>query len=132
MPTRTLFSIVESPLHPDLSGLYRRLGINEVRAGSMRKAISALKAQVPDIVVAEFFYGYGNNYAGVNVSNLDVFLYSLQKYTTDARIIVLVDRQDYQYVDKLRALFPLHAVLQHPVSEQDIKPYLTGQVEDGE
>ena len=131
MPARILFSIVESPLHPDFSALYRRLGISEVRLGSQRKAISALKTQVPDIVVAEFYYGYGNNYAGVNVCNLDVFLYSLQKYTADARIIVLVDKREYQYVDKLGALFPLHAVLQHPVREQDIEPFLRDQDEVG-
>jgi hypothetical protein len=119
-----LFSIVESPAHRDFSGLYRRLGITEVRLGSMRKAISALKAQTPDYVVAEFMYGYGNNYAGVNVSNLDVFLYSLQKYSTNARIIVMVERREVQFTDKLAALFPLHAVLPMPVSEQDLENVL--------
>jgi hypothetical protein len=122
MSARTLFSIVESPAHPDFSRLYKRLEIREVRLASMRKAISALKDDTPDYVVAEFFYGYGNNYAGVNVSNLDVFLYSLQKYAPDARVVVLVDRRERQFVEKLSALFPLHAVLQHPVREQDIEP----------
>jgi hypothetical protein len=125
MATQTLFSIVESPMHPDFSALYRRLGIEEVRLSSMRKAISALKTRVPDIVVAEFFYGYGNNYAGVNVCNLDVFLYSLQKYTRDARIIVLVEAREFEYVDKLAALFPLHAVLRHPVGAADIESCLS-------
>jgi NADH:ubiquinone oxidoreductase subunit C len=119
-----LFSIVESPAHRDFSILYQRLGITEVRLASMRKAISALKAQTPDYVVAEFMYGYGNNYAGVNVSNLDVFLYSLQKYSTNARIIVMVERRELQHVDKLAALFPLHAVLPLPVSEQDLEKAL--------
>ena len=122
MSTRTLFSIVESPAHPDFSRLYKRLDIREVRLASMRKAIIALKNDTPDYVVAEFFYGYGNNYAGVNVSNLDVFLYSLQKYAPDARVIVLVDRRERQFVEKLSALFPLHAVLQQPVRGQDIEP----------
>jgi hypothetical protein len=122
MSARTLFSIVESPAHPDFSRLYKRLEIREVRLASMRKAISALKGDTPDYVVAEFFYGYGNNYAGVNVSNLDVFLYSLQKYAPDARVVVLVDSRERQFVEKLSALFPLYAVLQHPVREQDIEP----------
>jgi hypothetical protein len=122
MSTRTLFSIVESPAHPDFSRLYKQLDIREIRLASMRKAISALKNDTPDYVVAEFFYGYGNNYASVNVSNLDVFLYSLQKYAPDARVVVLVDRRERQFVEKLNALFPLHAVLQQPVCEQDIEP----------
>ena len=111
-------------MHPDFSALYARLGISESKFSSMRKAISALKTQAPDLVVAEFMYGYGNNYAGVNICNLDVFLYSLQKYARDVSIIVMVDRHEYQYVEKLAALFPLRAVLRQPVNEQDIEPVL--------
>jgi hypothetical protein len=128
MSEKLLFSIIESPLHPDFSVLYRKLGIEEVKLGSMRKAISALKSRTPDIVVAEFIYGYGNNYAGVNVSNLDVFLYSLQKYSRDSAVIVMVDKSEVQYVDKLSALFPIHAVLQHPVQEQDMKRCLGNRI----
>ena len=128
MAEKNLFSIVESPLHPDFSALYRRLGLDEVRLGSMRKAISALKSRTPDIVVAEFMYGYGNNYAGVNVSNLDVFLYSLQKYSRESAIIVMADKQEVQYVDKLRALFPIQAVLQHPVTERDMEACLRDRI----
>ena len=124
MSGKNLFSIVETPLHPDFSALYRRLGLREVRLGSMRKAISALKSRTPDIVVAEFMYGYGNNYAGVNVSNLDVFLYSLQKYSRESAIIVMADKREVQYVDKLKALFPIQAMLQHPVTEQDMEACL--------
>jgi len=128
MSEKNLFSIVESPLHPDFSALYGRLGLDEVRLGSMRKAISALKSRTPDIVVAEFMYGYGNNYAGVNVSNLDVFLYSLQKYSRESAIIVMADKQEVQYVDKLRALFPIQAVLQHPVTERDMEACLRDRI----
>lgn len=124
MPQRTLFSIIESPTHPDLSAIYSRHDINEVRLTSTRKAISALKDQQPDFVVAEFFYGYGNNYAGVNISNLDVFMFSLQKYAPKARIIVLVDKSERQHVDKLNAILPLHAVFTHPVSAQDVEAAL--------
>ena len=124
MSGSTLFSIIESPAHPDFSRLYRRLGFEEIRLGSMRKAISQLKKDRPDYVVAEFFYGYGNNYAGVNVCNLDVFLYSLQKAAPEARTIVMVDKSERQYVERLTAILPVHAVLQQPVSEQDIEPLL--------
>ena len=78
MPEKTLFSIIESSAHPNFSELYKALGFKEIKINSMRKAIAALKKQQPDFIVAEFFYGYGNNYAGVNISNLDVLLYSLQ------------------------------------------------------
>jgi len=120
----TLFSIIESPMHPDFSAVYQRANIQELRFNSMRKAINELKKQQPDYVVAEFFYGYGNNYAGVNISNLDVFLYSLQRYAPQARVIVMVDKSERQYVDKLNEIFSLHAVLQHPVSNAQLEALL--------
>ena len=119
-----LYSIIESPTHPDLSALYRRFGIREVQYKAMRRAMSELKRQPPDFVVAEFFYGYANNYAGVNISNLDVFLFSLQKYTPRAKVIVLVDKKERQYVDPLNKIFPLHAVLQYPVQQTEIEALL--------
>ena len=124
MSQKVVFSIIESPLHPNFVNLYQSLGIENVQFNSMRKALSHLKKQKPDFVVAEFFYGYGNNYAGVNVSNLDVFLCSLQKYTPEAKVIVMVEKHERQHVAKLADLFTLHAVLQHPVSQQALSETL--------
>ena len=126
MPVATLFSVIESPAHPNFTALYRRLKVNEVKFNSMRTVIARLKKQKPDFIVAEFSYGYSNNYAGVNISNLDVLLASLRKYAPQARVIVMVDKTEQQYVGKLAALFPLYAVLQFPVGEQEIAALLTG------
>jgi len=118
MSQKVVFSIIESPLHPNFTELYQKQGFENVQLSSMRKAISQLKKQKPDYVVAEFMYGYGNNYAGVNVSNLDVFLHSLQKYAPEAKVIVMVEKHEVKHVPKLLELFTLHGVLQHPVSQQ--------------
>lgn len=126
MSATVLYSVIESPAHPRLSGLYARLGIDELKFNSVRKAISQLKKQPPDWVVADFSYGYANNYAGVNVSNLDVLLSSLRRYAPGARVIVLADKSEYQYVDKLKALFAVHVALQYPVSEAQMEALLTG------
>ncbi|MFM1891171.1 MAG: hypothetical protein RLZ44_248 [Pseudomonadota bacterium] len=126
MPEPLLFSIVESPGHPNLGALYRQLGIRELRLGSMRKAVQALKRQRPDFVVAEFFYGFGNNYAGANLGNLDVFLSSLQKYAPEARVIVLVAPAQRQYAELLGERFALHAILTQPVSEAAVTTALQG------
>ena len=126
MSSLTVFSIIESPTHPNFSDVYLRLNVDAIMLNSMRKAISKLKTTRPDYVVAEFFYGYGNNYAGVNISNLDVFLHSMQKYAPDAKVIVVVDKTEREYVDKLHDLFPLHAVLQHPVNSMELEILLKG------
>jgi len=117
MNERILFSIVDTPTHPGFSDLYRRLGIHEVRLESQRKAISELKKQKPDFVVAEFVYTYHTYYQAINISNLDVFLNSLVKYSPDTRVIVLVNKSDREHVDELNTILPLHAVLTLPVSE---------------
>jgi hypothetical protein len=124
MKQNVVFSIIESPIHPDFTHLYHSLNIENVQFNSMRKALSHLKKQQPDFVVAEFFYGYGSNYAGVNVSNLDVFLSSLQKYAPEAKVIVMVEKEERKHVEKLSTLFTLHAVLQHPVSENEMSEQL--------
>jgi len=117
---KQLFSIIESSAHPNFASLYQQLGIQEYCFNSMRKVIKQLKTHQPDYIVAEFFYGFGNNYAGVNISNLDVMLYTLQKYSPDTKVIVLVDKEERQYVDKLNDIIPLHAVLIRPFSEKRI------------
>ncbi|HHJ14063.1 MAG TPA: hypothetical protein ENJ79_06750 [Gammaproteobacteria bacterium] len=119
-----ILSLVESPAHPNFSALYRRLGFAEIKVNSARKAIAELKKSRPDLLVAEFNYGYANNYAGVNVSNLDTLLASLRRYSPDTRTLVLVDHSERQYVDKLAALFPLRAVLVLPVTEQTMRAAL--------
>ncbi len=119
-----IYSLIESPGHPDFSALYHELGFDECKFTAMRKAIAGLKRAPPDCVVGEFFYGWANNYAGVNLSNLDVFLYSLQKYAPEARVIVLAGKRDLPHVDKLAALFPLHAVLSQPVSGEAMREAL--------
>jgi len=124
MPVVTLFSVIESPAHPNFTALYRRLKVNEVKFNSMRKVIARLKTQRPDFIVAEFSYGYSNNYAGVNISNLDVFLFSLQKYAPNTRVLVMVEKSERIYVDQLRRIFPLHGILQHPVSARDVEERL--------
>lgn len=114
---KVVYSIIESPLHPNFSSLYKKFSYNEIRLTSIRKAISELKKTPPDLVVADFIYGYGNNYAGVNVSNLDVFLYSIQRYARHAKIVVLVDKEERKFVDKLNEIFPLNQILVQPVDQ---------------
>lgn len=125
MSNKTLYSLVESPAHPKFSDLYRRLGFDEMRLSSSRKAMSELKKNPPGYVIAEFFYGYGNNYAGINISNLDVFLHALRRYAPEAKVIVLVEKPERQYVDKLMALFSIHQVLVYPVTEQQMEKALS-------
>ncbi len=120
-----LFSIIESAAHPTFSNLYSELGFKEVQFSSVRKAIQALKRQPPDIVLADFLYGYGNNYAGVNISNLDVFLYSLEKYAPDCQVIAFYEKSEREYITQFEALFPKVTCLVYPIQESQLKSLLS-------
>ncbi len=129
MSKLTILSIIESPTHPKLSSLFDTLGAREIKVNSTRNAIKALKTYQPDFIVAEFFYGYGNNYAGVNVSNLDVLLSSLPKYSPQTKTIVFVDKEEIQYVDRLHQLYPLHGAFLHDTPDFVIEESLLGNID---
>jgi len=119
-----LFSVVESPRHPRLDPLYSRLGLAVQSYTSVRKALTALKKGAPDYVVADFIYGYANNYSGVHISNLDVLLTALAKYAPAARVILLCEPGERVQAERLGALFPLHAILSYPCEAAHLEPLL--------
>ena len=121
---QTLFSLIESPFPPDFSALYQRLGIVAERFDTARNLHRALQKQPPDFFVGEFVYGWGNNYAGANVSNLDVTIRTLQRFAPQAKVIVFMQAREEPHIGKLLELFPIHAVLQYPVTEQAMQAAL--------
>lgn len=127
---RLLYSIVESPAHPNLSDLYARQGFEEVRLASQRKALAELKRRPPAVVVAEFIYAFSTYYQATNISNLDVLLQSLVKYAPATRVIVLVNKADRERVQPLQAIHPLQAVLTLPVTETEMAAALLEIPED--
>jgi hypothetical protein len=128
---KTLFSLFESPFPPDFRTLYQELGIVEERFSAARNLHRALQKQPPDFFVGEFVYGWGNNYAGANVSNLDVTLRSLQCVAPQAKMIVFVQPREEAHIGKLLALFPIHAVLKFPVAEDEMRAALQTPTETG-
>lgn len=108
---KTVLSIKESSAHPQFSSLYKEHGYEQSQVESVRKAIQKLRKQAPDLIVAEFFYAFSTNYSGVHISNLDVLLISLAKYSPKTRVIMLVDKSEWEFVERLHDLYEL----QYPV-----------------
>ena len=52
------------------------------------------------------------------------FLYSLQKYSPQAKVIVFVDKSERKYLDKLPAGLQPHAVFVQPVDRNELKQLL--------
>ena len=121
---KTLYALVESPFSPHFPDLYRELGIVAERFDSARNLHRALQKQAPDFFLGEFIYGWGNNYAGANVSNLDVTLRTLQCVAPQAKTIVVMQPSEAPHIGKLLELFPIHAVLKYPVTEEQMRAAL--------
>lgn len=121
---RILYSLVTSPLPSHFSGLCQELGIAAQRFDSARNLHRALQKQPPDFFLGEFIYGWGNDYAGATVSNLDVTLRTLQAAAPQAKIIVVMQPSEEAHIGKLLDLLPVHAVLKYPVTEEQMRATL--------
>lgn len=122
---RLLYVVMDTPDLPNFSALYRRLGYEELRLPSQRKAIGALKKSPPAVVVGAFVDAFHTYYQATNISNLDVLLQSLTKYAPEARVVVIADRRDLQKARRLQALHPHLTVLSRPVSEGELEQALS-------
>ena len=121
---KTLYALITSPFPPDFPSLYQALGIVAARFDSARNLHRALQKQPPDFFVGEFIYGWGNDYAGATVSNLDVTLRTLQAVAPEAKIIVVMQPSEEAHIGKLLALFSVHAVLKFPVAQEEMRAVL--------
>lgn len=121
---KTLYALVDSPFASHFPDLYQELGIVAQRFDSARNLHRALQKQPPDFFVGEFIYGWGNDYAGATVSNLDVTLRTLQAVAPQAKIIVVMQPSEEAHIGKLLALFSVHAVLKYPITEDQMRAAL--------
>ena len=129
---KTLFSLIESAFPPDFPGLYQELGIVAERFDSARNLHRALQKRAPDFFVGEFVYGWGNDYAGATISNLDVTLRTLQAVAPQAKVIVVMQPSEEAHIGKLLELFPIHAMLKFPVAKEQMRATLQSLATSGQ
>lgn len=123
---KTLYTLSASPFSVHFPALYQALDIAAERFDSARNLHRAMKTQRPDFFVGEFIYAWGNDYAGNTVSNLDVTLRTLQALAPQAKIIITVQPSEEAHIGKLLEVFPVHAVLKHPIAEEQMRAALLG------
>ncbi|MCP5277789.1 MAG: hypothetical protein H6935_05425 [Thiobacillus sp.] len=123
---KTLYALVASPFAAHFPDLYQELGIVAERFDSARNLHRTLKQKKPDFFVGEFIYAWGNDYAGNTVSNLDVTLRTLQAVAPQAKVIIVMQPGEAAHIGKLLDLFPVHAVLQTPIAEDQMRAALVG------
>lgn len=115
-----LYTYIESPTHPQLPDVFPKLNIDARRFSSLRKLMQALKKQTPNIVLVEFFYGFSNNYAGANISNIDVLLRNMQMKYPRVKLVIISSKEEAKYVEKLVEIFPIEALVTQPITPNNL------------
>jgi hypothetical protein len=121
MVDQELLAIVELGGYPNFIPLYQRLNYRVEMVNSVRKAQSWLKRHHPRVVVTEF---YSDPQFRDRMSNLESLLATLERYSIDARIIVLIEAKYLQRLERLKSRFPVHAVLTFPIDEKAMQDAL--------
>lgn len=116
-----LLAIIELGGYPNFLPLYQELGFEVEAVNSQRKARAAIKAGVPDVVVAE--YNYQSDFRDRS-SNLETIMGMLRKHS-GTRVIVFYMPNHADKLAKFRAQFDVFAALSYPVSGDELRAELT-------
>lgn len=115
-----LLAIVELGGYPNLTPLYRSLGLEVEVVASQRKAQAALKRQIPDLIVTE--YNFQSDFRD-RTSNLETLMAVLQRHPT-VKVICFHQREHQAKLDGLRARFPIFAAIPFPVDPLEVESVL--------
>ena len=106
-----LLSVIELGGYPDFTALYESAGYRVVTVVSVRRALSAIKQQPPDVIVAEF--NFQSDFRD-RTSSLESLLAAVQQRSA-TRVIVFYQTEHAHQLDRLRARFPTLQALPFPI-----------------
>ncbi len=109
-----LLALVELGGYPNFLPLYKRHGYQVEMVNSVRKAQAWLKKHQPRVVVAEF---YVDPQFRDRLSNLESLLATLQRYDTQAKVIVFIDHHYLQRLEGVKQRYPIFGALEFPIQE---------------
>ena len=121
MSDATLLAIVEMGGYPDFSSLYRSAGFSPVKVHSVRKAQAWLKKNRPAVVVTEFHF---DPELRDRMSNLESLFATLQRYASEARVVVFIEKAHRPRLQRVEARHPVFASLDYPVDADRLRKVL--------
>ncbi len=118
-----LLSIVEVGGYPDFSTLYQQLGFQVEKVNTMRNAMSLLKKQFPDLIVAEF--NFAPKY-GSFISNVDSLMALISGKSPKTRLILFVHKEEQHHLQRLCQRFPDISLttLTYPIQSEKLEQSL--------
>jgi DNA-binding NtrC family response regulator len=115
-----LLAIVELGGYPNLTGLYRRLGFTAEVVASQRKAQAYLKAQIPEVIVAE--YNFQSDFRDRS-SNLETLMARLQRHP-QVKVVCFYQLEHQEKLAAMQARFPLFETIPFPVDPTRVEAAL--------
>jgi DNA-binding NtrC family response regulator len=122
MKAPELLALVELGGYPNFVPLYQRHGYQVEMVNSVRKAQAWLKHHQPEVVVAEF---YVDPQFRDRLSNLESLLATLQRYNSQARVIVFLDRHYMDRLEGVKTRYPIFGALEFPIQEERLAELLS-------
>lgn len=124
--TKKLLAIVEQGGYPDFRSLYQSHGYQVETLHNMRKALSYIKKQRPDVVVAEF--NYQSDFRD-RTSSLESMLATIEQVSKlregdSIQVIIFYDNEYQAQLAKLQAVFNNFVSLPFPVDQAALGQYL--------
>jgi len=115
-----LLSIIELGGYPDYTALYEKTGCDVKVVNSVRKAISFLKKNPVDIIVAEF--NYQTDFRD-RTSSLESLMAVIQTYP-DSKVIIFLDKVHQEKFARITSRFDIFTSLTFPIDEKKLTEVL--------
>ena len=121
MSSQQLLSVLELGCYPEATHVYKEFDYRVTQEYNTRKAISYLKKNQVDVIVAEFNYQHTFR---DRLSNLESLIAAAQKIE-DVKFIVLYEKEFEDYLDKIRQQFTFNIELIFPITAEKMRAALT-------
>lgn len=115
---KTLLAVVEQGGYPDYTALYESLGYQVVTVVTPRKAISYLKKNPVDMLVAEF--NFQTDFRD-RTSSLESIMASVQHQQQSIKVVIFLDKDNIERFERVSSRFPIHQTLTFPLDEQQLR-----------
>ena len=115
--SKSVLIIMERGGYPNFSSLLNKAGYQVTIETTMRKAMSRLKKNIPNVVIAEF--NFQTDFRDRS-SSLESLMATLQKFPK-VKIIVFYEKEHVTHFNRLRERYDFHCALDFPISEKDLE-----------
>lgn len=117
MASKKLLFIIERGGYSFFADHFMQAGYAVATERSMRKALTRLKTETPDIILVEF--NYGPRY-GMQISNLEPLLARVETALPGAKVIAFTEKEYAHHLEVLRRRFAIFDALMFPLQKAQL------------